>query len=331
MSNGIKRKRTVGIAAESAYANASATGSSTFVLPIVDYNVEDVTTIIENEAAVGSSYGVNDTMVATEMSNVSMTLKVDEDQLPLFFKQCFDINSSAASGETVVYQHVLSYNSSNTGTSYVLRIDDPDRDNLYVPGVKWESMNFVAEPGGFFTVELSGRGRHSETWTGSNTVTEFKEFAGRNATYQLVDQGTSYANYSALMANFNFTFGLSDDGDNFTLGSRLMQNLFTTVSRFEAEITALLSDYTLRDKYRNNTTQKSKVIVTDTARFVTGSVANTSPSITFEYPAQKIIAWAEDGDLNAVLKQKFTLLATDQVGTADTPVKITVVNAIASY
>jgi len=76
---------------------------------------------------------------------------------------------------------------------------------------------------------------------------------------------------------------------------------------------------------------QTKTTITDTSREVDGAVAGTNPSVTIEYPEQKVIEWSKDGGQNDILKENFNLLAIDKVGVTDAPAKFTVVNATASY
>jgi hypothetical protein len=328
MANGIGRKRTMGIAKETTYG--TIVGSPTFTLPLLDTpRVEIVQNKEENIAALGSTYAVNALMNTNRMVNFSMNIKIDEDHLPLFLLQRYTIDSDAHSGETVVYDHVATYAPGAT-TSYTLFLDDDDRTSIKMAGCKFESMNFSIEQG-YIRVEVSGKGIFSDTWVGSNTVAQPKEFVGRHAVFGIGADGAGTTNTSIIKAMMNHSFTLSGDDFNFELGNQNMTALEVQEDRYELEVTKRFTNFTFRDYYTNNTKLEWDMLITDTARNVTGSVASTKPSILAEYPVGYMSAWAEEGGLGDSLTETFTLLAVDEVGVATAPAQFTITNAIASY
>ena len=330
MSNGIGRKRTMGISVEGTYG--TPVSAPTFVLPLQDTpRIEVVQSKARNISALGSSYQADSLINTVRYANVSLNVKVDEDTLPLFFKQKFTISSSTVSGETTVYQHTLSYSNSNQGASFTLWLDDDDRTSQQVAGVVFSNINVVAEPSGLLRLEITGMGKFPTTWAGSNTVTQPREFVGRNAVFSYGDYSGALASYNLLKGSFNHTFGLSGEDVNFALGEDDLVGLYTLEDEFMAEIQALFPNLDDRDDYANNTKKKWAVAVTDSSRYVTGSVTNVSPSILLNYPVGYVEQWSEEGGLGDVLKQNLTLLPTDEVGVANAPMNIVVVNGTASY
>lgn len=330
MSNGVGRKRSIGIAVESGSFGTGPVGA-TFVLPALEFTFAEEVKYIENTAMLGSTYAVNDAVMAYKQANISMKVKVDEDQFPIFLRQKWTIVSTTAPGETTVYQHTASYNNNNSGVSFSLFVSDPDRGNEIFRGFMYDAMNVSATKDGFVTVELTGRSKYPVVFTGSLTVTEPKEFVGRNFTYKLTTDSGSLTSFNTLEWAQNQTFSLSDEADNIFLGNSEMTQQFTKEDRFETEITTLYSDRTIRDYFAAGTLMKTEGTITDLGRFVTTSVANTNPSIVITTPRHAIIEWAKDGAAGDILKQKFKLLTLDKVAISDTPNKMVIVNATPSY
>lgn len=329
---GIGRKITMGIGVERTYG--TPTGSR-FVMALLDVpKIEPVQMSEEDNAALQSSYGVDDVANTVQMAKISVNAKVDEDQLPLFFLHKYEISTSTVSGETGVYKHILDYSNTNVGTntaqSFTLFIDDPDRTKTYSPGCIWSSAKIVLEKG-YIRVEAEAIGRFPVTWTGSNTITQPKTFVGRNATFGYSSTPSAVTATNILTAAINNNFNASGDDTNFVLGSADLSRAFTTVDRIELEVSALFGDFNLRDDYVNKTRKRAEIDIIDTGRTVTGSVATTRPEIKFILPVAKIISWEQDGGLDDIQKQNVTLLAIDEVGTAQTPMRIEVTNSIPSY
>lgn len=320
----------MGISLEATYGTPVA--SPTFVLALQDTpKVEVVQNKVRNISALGSSYQANALTNTVKMANVNLNLKINEDILPLLFAQKFDIVSTTVSGETAVYNHVLSYNSGNVGKSYTLWLEDDDRTGQQIAGVKFSNINLISEPNGEIRAELTGLGKYPTTWTASHVVSAMNEFTGRSATFSYGTYTASEAAYPVLSATLNHTFGLSGDESNFVLGSADVAQIFTTEDEFVCEISALMPDLNDRDDYANNVKKKWSLNITDAGRFVAGSVTNINPSIKFSYPVGYVESWTEEGGLSDVLKQTLSLLPVDEPGVADAPLKITVVNATASY
>lgn len=329
MSNAPGRKRTLGIAVEGTYGTPAS--APTFVVPVLDVpKFEVVQNKVRNTASFGNTYQTNDMTATTRLVNFAMPIKVDEDQLPIFFKQKFTITSALVTGESSVYQHTLAYNSNN-GNSYTLFLQDSDRTSQKISGVKFSAINLKADNKEYISLDITGMGQYPTTWTGTNTLVQPKEFVGRHATFNYGSYGVSKTAFSALTAVLNHTFNLSAEDTNFALGSQDMVTLINTEDDFQSIIEALMPDLTVRDDYQANTAKMWDLTITDTARNITGSVANTKPYIQFAYPVGFIESWKESGGLADILKQELTLTPVNRVGVSTAPLQIVVKNAIASY
>lgn len=329
MANGILRKITVGIAKESSYGSTAA--SPTFVLPVTELSWEEVANKVENPAMIGSTYMANNVFLANKYINFSMTFKLDEDIFPLLLLQKYSIVSGTHAGESAVYDHTATYSNTNVGTSFTLFWSDPDRDDISASGCKFDTINLIATTNNFVMVEVSGRGLFPADDTFTNTVTGPREFVGKHVDFKIDDQGGTPASIEVLSLNINHSFSLSGDDVNIPLNSLAPTNLFTTADRFELETSFLFPDNTYKDKWGANTAQESSVVITDTAREVSGAVAGTNPSVTFTYPYQHITNWTREGGADELLRQAMTLLALDYIGESTAPEEIVVTNSVASY
>ena len=330
MANGLYRKITMGIATETgSYGNGMA--SPTYSIPNVELQVEEVTEKVENNAMFGNSYAVNDSMMSTQHTNFSMKMKVDENLLPLLLKQKFSIVSAAVSGDSGVYTHTMTYNSTNAGSDYTLFFQDPDRTSMKITGCKFEKIDIEATPDNFVLLSLSGKGKYPTTWTGSNTMVAPREFVGRNVAYRFATATGALTATKILDLKASHAFPLSDDKVNVSLGSSTYDGLYTLADRFESEVTLLMPDTTIKGYYDNYTKVQSDVTVTDTGRIISGSVTNLNPLITLTYPMQEIIKWNREGGVDDLVQQKMTLLALNKTGTSGAPMGIVVKNNVASY
>lgn len=327
--DGIARKRTLGIAIEATYGVPVLT--PLFVMPVLTVpKVDPVITKILNEASLGSTYKSDSVIETKRMANVSgMEIKIDEDQVPVFFMQKFDIQSTAL--DAGAYQHTLTYNNDNDGTSYTLMIEDPDRGNEYYAGVKVGQIAAIFDTEGFARLQVDFTSRFPETWTGSNVVAQPKEFVGRHATFNYGDATGSKSATGILQAQLNHNFNLSGDDVNFELGNNEPVKIFTGEDEFDAEITAKYTNRNIRDDWDNNTRKQFDITLTDTGRIITDSNTNVNPSVVFEYDAAYLDDWKEDGEKADILRQVFTLRPVDRIGVSDAPLKITVKNHTASY
>jgi hypothetical protein len=326
MANGIGRKRSMGIAMEATYGTYAAT--PIFTLPLLDTPRIDIKVNKErNVAALGSSYGADDVKTKNRMVEFSLNVKIDEDHVPMLLAQKFSISSVTASGETTVYNHTLTYSSSNDLASYTLFLDDDDRTSIKTSGCRFSKINIIAEQG-FLRAEIDGMGSFPTNWSGSTTIVEPNEFVGRNVVYSFGTYGSTSTATSALTATLNHEFGLSAEETNFVLGSQEISKIYNTEDIFTSEIEGNFSAFaTFRDKYTANTAVQWDLNIIDTGRTVTGSSNNTTPKIKFDYKKGYIEDWSEDGGLSDILKEKVTLLAVDDPTIAAAPLEVTVTNS----
>lgn len=334
MDNGIKRRTSVGVAAEDSYGVYTGTASS-YVLQVMSYEINPIVNKIENEAMFGSTYGVNDAKIANKYCKVDITAKVDENVIPLLLKQKMSISSALVSGESAVYKHTLTYSNNNvasTGQSFALFLDDPDRQDYRITGARFSNFDFIGAQDNFFLIEMSGMAKFPVATGITNTIDfSAREFVGRNISFQMADYGDSLSSQLLASLSARHSFMLSENEDNILLGEEEPGRLFTKDDRFEAECVALFDNTDIRDVWAANTRQKSQITVSDSDRYVEGSVANTNPSLTFIYPVQHIIDWTKQGGANDIMKQQFRLLAIDDPSIATAPISIEIVNSVASY
>jgi len=328
MSNGIGRLRTMAIAAQPTFGTPAPTG--TFAMPLT--NAPQFTATVQkalNDAALGSAYETNDIQNTVRFTEVPLEFKVDEDQLPLLFKQRFTITSGTVSGETSVYQHTLAY-TNGTSTWYTLFLQDDQLQDYVVKNVLFDNLDFTFD-NDFVRISASAIGSYPTQTAVTNAITQPKEFVGRMVNYTDDDvPGTATAT-SVISLTGNMDFGLNSDDTRFGLGSAELAALELTADKFMFNVSRLKPDVGYYDDNEAGTTKQFSVNVTDTAREVSGSALATSPSIVFTVPRAKFENYTEEPDLNELTKENFDLTLLKPAGVANTPMSITVVNAIASY
>lgn len=326
MANGIGRKRSLSIALEGAYGTAST--ETKYILPIMGTPRFEVMANKErNTASLGSSYQSDSLTTTEKFTEISLSVKVDEDTLPLLFAQNFSIASGAVTDSA--YTHTLTYSNSNALNSFTMFLDDDDRTSEYVAGVRFGEINLTFERG-YIVAELTGIGKFPVTWTGSNTLAQPNDFVGANATLNYSAYTDTKAVYTALTLGVNNSFNLSGDETNFALGSTDLSQVYTTENEFNVEVSALMPDYTTREHYTVNEKVKYDVTLSDTGRYVDGATA-TNPSIQFDVAAGYIEEWSEDGEAGDLIRQTFNMMAVDEVGVSNAPMQIVVTNNVASY
>ena len=329
----IFRKVTLGAADEATYGTAVTTAD--YVLNVEELTINEQVIMAENTAMLGSDYQLDNIRPALEYCTFTIKAKIDENSLPFLMKQKYDIVSSTVSGESAVYSHALTYNTRNasaSGQSYTLLLDDGDIADLVIAGARFEKHDFTVEPKGFLMLEMTGVGKYPTNDTITNSVSaQPRDFLGRHAVFSIADYGSSYGDLGILSYAAKNQYGLSGEDDNFYLGDEGLNHLYTMSPRFDIDVTTHQSNETYKDLWQAGTKQKTKLVVTDTSRYVTGSVASTRPAVTIEYPSAKISAWKRDGGANDLGKQTMTLTALDDPSESSSPAAITIVNSIASY
>jgi hypothetical protein len=331
MANGVKRKIKVGMALEDTFGGDASTTPVAMMINEFSYELQD--NVVLNESAVGSTYKYNHAIRDTQMATFTLNAKVDENTLPLFFAQKFGITSNPVGGDSGAYEHVLAYSNNNYLKSTKIYLDDTDRTGDVFSGMLFSSINIIPETNQFVRIEAEGTCLYAvESGLTLSISDTTREFVSRHSAFSLVTSGATFASYDVKTANYNHEFTLSDEATNFSLGSADMQAQFVNEDEYTAELTALMSDKTLRG-YKNAATMlKYKHVMTDTGRIISGSTASTSPIITFEYPRAVITELVErDGAAGDIVKQNFTLTALDVPSVSDCPLKITVRNNVASY
>ena len=323
MSNAIGRIRLLGIAAQPTFGTAATVPS--FVLPMLDApTIETVVTKIRDEAALGSAYGVDAVDNGNRFANIPISVKLDEDQLPILYKQRYDITT--VTGSAGVFTHSLAF-TNNTNCWYTLFLEDDNRETYVVRDALFDSLNITADQE-YIRLEGNAVGHYPVVSTANLTVKQPKTFLGSNANFFYGDYGGAKTAYKTLAFNLNHTFGLSDEGDNFFLGSQDLGNHVLTQDEYMYEFTGLESDRTNYDDFTANTKKHFDFVLT-TTRTITGS--SVTPQITFNVPVAALETWSEDVPLDQLVKETFGLLALDEVGVTNAPLKITVINNTSSY
>lgn len=330
MAQGILRRVTLAIAQESTPLTAS-TGTK-YMVPNVEMSYDPQVMVAENGSMLGSDYEISQTMTTIRQVSASMKFKLDENLIPLILRNKFAISTTAVSGDSGVYDHVLSYSGGSapaSGQSFTLFWDDPDIGDCVLTGFRFNSTNFEYKPQDFATVAVEGVGKYWTETAVTNTVSAtLREFVGRHTTTQMADYGGAYADEYLYELAQNHTFESGGEDRNFYLGNTDLSVNLLKQSKFELSALVKYTDLSYRNDWENGTQKKVKVTVTDTGRTIgTGS----NPSVIFEYPIVKITKWAEEGGANDVRAQRLTMLPIDDPSVATAPLTVTVRNAVASY
>lgn len=326
MANGIGRIRTIGIAAQPTFGVAAPT--ATFVLPVT--NAPQFSTQVQkalNEAALGSAYMVNDIQNTVRLTEVPLEFKIDERHYPLLLKQRFTISSGTVSGETAAYTHTLSY-SNNTNNWYTIFLQDDDRNDYIVKDALFDNLDHTFD-NDYVRVSASVIGAYPTASAVTNAITQPNEFVGRMVSYQDADvPGTATAS-AVLTLAANLDFGLNSDETRFGLGSAELACLQLTADKYMLNVTRLKPDTGYYDDNEAGTTKQVTLTVQDTGRFV--SPTSTNPSITITVPRAKMETYTEEPDLDDLIRESFELTMLKPAGVSNTPMRVVVVNSVASY
>jgi hypothetical protein len=329
----IGRLVTLGIAPEATPYTAEA--SATYIMPNVEIKIDPKVEMAKDEAMLGSSFAFDDARPALQWSEVSGKMKVNEDILPMILKQKFSISSSASVGETVVYTHTMTYLNTNVPSakqSFTLFVDDPAVADQKIAGFRFEKMDFSIDQKGFVYMEFSGKGLFPASATITNSISLApNSFLGRHTVFQFANFGSALANLSILTLKLAHSFPLNGDDTMFELGSEAPTNILTLADEFTMEFSKIRANNTYRDAWSAGTKVQAKATISDTSRYVVGSVASTRPSIAFFYPTAKITEWSDEMGANDVRKETPVLSAIDDPAVATAPLQIVITNAVASY
>lgn len=324
--NGIARLRTIGVAAQPTFGQAAP--SASFVVPLT--NAPQLTVTINkimNNAALGSAYSLNDMEKTTRFTTVPLEFKVDEDQFPLLFKQRFTVTSVTAS-ESTAYTHTLAFQNS-TNTWYTLFLQDDNLEDYIVKDALFDNHDITFDQD-FVRISASAVGAYPTQSAVTNAITQPKEFVGRMVSYLDDDVPGTVTATTVLSLSAKLDFGLNSDDTRYGLGNADLAVLRLTSDKYMFNVSRLKSDVTRYDDNENLTMKQSRILVQNTDRFV-GSTTGTRPSIQFDIPRAKMENYTEEADLEELIRENFDLTALKPAGVSDTPMKITVVNATASY
>jgi hypothetical protein len=336
MQAGILRKVKGGLARESVYG-VKETLPNIFPLGMVEFMMEEVIDKTENKAMLGSTYEVDKVRETNRYAKLTLKLKLDENILPLILLQNFSISSSLVSGESAVWEHVLTYlhnNASGEGQSFTFFVDDPDLQDEYYTGLRFDKFDFPVVVKDEVYIELTGVSNYPVAQSVSIPISASpNSFVGKNTTFQLAKIAEELATQRALNLTLRHSYPLSGDDINFALGNGGLTQLFTQSPRFGIEFKDVLSDYELRTLWSDNEEVKARASLIDTTRYVEGSVANTNPSVVFDYPAGFLTGdgFKREGAANDIRQQNIKILPVDDPAVEKAPVEITVVNAIEDY
>lgn len=328
MAQGIGRLRTIGIAAQPTFGTAATV--SQYVLPLLNSpTFEPIINKIQNNAALGSSYMTNEIENGSRQVSVPLEFKIDERHAPLLFQQKFEITSVTASGETSVWEHTLEYTNS-TNIWYTLFFQDDQRQDYSISNVLFNNLDFTFDQD-FVRVNSTAQGSYPVTATIANTVVQPNEFVGRMVAFKIADDGVATTATNVLSVESNLAFGTNSEDTRFALGNEDLVVHEATADEFNFTVNALQANRDFYDDFTDNTGKQFDVVVESTDRFVSGSSNNTRPKIEFNIPYAKLTEFSDNSELDDLVQQSFTLKALDKVGEINAPMRIVVVNNVASY
>lgn len=330
MSQTIGRLRTIGIAAQSAFGTPAP--SATAVLPLTNApHIEAAINKIMNEAALGSSYQINDIEQTTRFASVPLEFKVDEDQFPLIFKQRFAI-ASVTTTVTGVYKHSLQY-TETTNCWYTVFMNDDNNQDYVVSNALFDNIDLTFDKD-FLRVNANCVGAYPTATAVTMTPTQPKEFVGRMISY--LDAGVAPATVSAtniISASAKLNFGLNAEDTRFGLGSANLAVLRLTQDKYMFNVKQIKSDTTRYNDNENLTPKQFRILALNTDRYI--AVANptgTRPSIQFDIARAKMENYTENSSLNDLITEDFDLTAIKQASvTVSAPMSLTVYNLTSGY
>lgn len=326
MSNGIGRLRTMGIAKQPTFG--SPMPSATYVFPLL--NAPQMNSTVNkalNNAALGSAYQINNIVNTTRFGQAPLEFKIDEDQMPLFLSQRFSISTVTVSGETVAYEHTLSYQNT-TQNYFTLFLQDDQRQDYIMPNVLFDNLDFTFD-NDFVRVNAEAIGSYPTQSAVTNAITQPSEFVGRMASYKDDDYPGTVTSSALLSLTANLDFGINSEDTRFGLGDDDLQALNLTSDKFMFTPVRLKPDVSYYDDNENGTMKQFTVTVVDTGRFV--SPTSTNPSILFTVPRAKFENYTENADLEENIQETFDLVALKQPGVSGTPMSVVIVNSVSSY
>lgn len=326
MSYEIGRVRSIMIAAQPTFGVPATTGS--FALALTGpAQFTPVVTKIQNTAALGSDYAVNDIEKTTRHAEANFEFKLDEDLAPLLFKQRFAITSVTGT-EAGTYVHSLTFQN-GTNSYYTLFLQDDLQQDYVVSDFLFDNHDITMD-NDFVRFSSTGIGRFPTATAVTNVLSQPKEFVGRMVSYQDAHvPGTATATL-ALAITANIDFGLNSEDTRFALGSEELAVLRLTADTYMFNVSKLKSDTSRYDDYTANTMSQIVITAQSTDRFVASSTG-TRPTIVMSVPRAKYENYTEEADLNELTKENFDLTALKPAAVNGTPMTLTITNATSAY
>jgi hypothetical protein len=243
----------------------------------------------------------------------------------------FSIASVTVTGDPSAGIHTLSY-SNITQKWLTLFLEDDNRQGYLMKDVLLEGITIPLDQD-FVRFEATAVGTYPVTWTGSNTITQPKEFVGRMVTFRYGDyEGTvGKSAYNLISANVQLNLGRNSEETMFALGSQDIAVHESTQDEFVCEAVGLEVNRDNYDDFTNNTKKQWEFVVSNTDRFVVNTTNNTRPAVLFDFPVGYVEGFSEDAPLDDLVQETLTLHPVDEVGVANAPARIQVINRVLTY
>jgi hypothetical protein len=290
------REVNVGFAKESSRGTFVA---PTYWVPRISGDIDDQFDIIEHTASYGTIDAVTGSAKSKQWAEGNFTANVGDVSIGLILKALFGTESaSAASGETIVYEHTFSPQTSAQHPSLSVTKKDAARtvsfQNAMITSLE---ISAVADDFVTFTAGIRGKVGASQSATVSYTTERF--FTRANVTLKRATTLAGLASGTAVnVKSFKvvYTPNVVDDD---ILGSADPNDFLNTELRIEGEFELKYEDDTFHDFAKNQTATYYRLYMENTT-----TIGNAEkPSLQLDFMSVVSKEWSRKDDNNAIVGQ----------------------------
>ena len=271
----------------------------TYWVPRVSGDIDDKFDVIENSSSYGTIDQVTGSTLSKKWSEGSFDAIIGDTSIGLLLKALFGTESAAAaSGETLVYEHTFTLQTSAQHPSISVTKKDSVRtfgfSNSMITSLE---INCDSDNYAMVTVGFKGLPGVAQTATASFTTENFFTRSGIT-----LKRATSLAGLSSGTAvnvskfKVVFTPNVIDDD---ILGSASPNDFLNTAFRTEAEFELKYEDDTFHDFLKNGTSTYYRLLMTNSTTI--GNAENPSLQIDFANVAHK--EWSRKDENDKIVGQ----------------------------
>lgn len=304
----IGRLVNLGIAKE---GTRGAGAAPTYWVPKTSFSVHSVTDTLTDNQSYNNIQDNVSVYVAKERAEGDLEMNMMANSLGLLLYNVFgSVSSSAASGESDVYDHTFTVDNTNTHQSLALTIDDPVQDYMYKLAML-ESLSISISTGEFATISASFRAKSGVETTQTpdyetDATADRYVFHSRHVDVKIANSTSGLGAASAKEVKsleLNFEKNAIDDD---SIHSGEPADIFNRNFSVNGTIEMKYDSTDFRDYVLDNTAKAMRIDFTNSEKPL--GTTPTYPELKFDMPKVQFDEWERTDDLDDIVDQSITFI-----------------------